>query len=213
MNKTDNTKKSNILFIGLPVLIIILIALIIVNYFILPPKTSDNAAKYKYYGYNFLQLKSITDDEDKVIIEFGSLNFNFNYFFNRNKIESSGNDFKFIRWIGNLDPYYNINSYPDYYIISTLTSNYLVISKTPEMKTEDLYSFKYYIQYQDTTVSLSFFEKYENAKIYMSKEYYRKNNEIEKTRYKSQSYNSYDKEWNSLEKSTIYNGVTITTEE
>ncbi|MBO4516310.1 hypothetical protein J5751_02520 [bacterium] len=209
MKKTDNTKKSKILFIGLPVLIIILIALIIVNYFILPPKTSDNAAKYKYYGYNFLQLKSITDDEDKVIIEFGSLNFNFNYIFNRNKIESSGNDFEFIRWIGNLEPYYYIDSYPDYHIISTLTSNYLVISKTPEMKTEDLYSFKYYIQYQDTIISLSFFEKYENAKIYMSKEYYRKNNEIEKTRYKSQSYNSYDKEWNSLEKSTIYNGVTI----
>ena len=209
MKKTDNTKKSNILFIGLPVLIIILIALIIVNYFILPPKTSDNAAKYKYYGYNFLQLKSIIDDEDKVIIEFGSLNFNFNYFFNRNKIESSGNDFKFIRWIGNLDPYYNLDSYLDYYIISTLTSNYLVISKTPEMKKEDLYSFKYYIQYQDTIISLSFFEKYENAKIYMSKEYYGKYNEIEKTRYKSQSYNSYDKEWNSLEKSTIYNGVTI----
>ena len=209
MKKTDNTKKSKILFIGLPVLIIILIALIIVNYFIFPPKTSDDAAKYKYYGYNFLQLKSITDDEDKVIIEFGSLNFNFNFFFNRNKIESSGNDLKFIKWNGNLDPYYNIDSYPDYYIISTLTSNYLVISKTPEMKTEDLYSFDYHIRYQDTTISLSFFEKYENAKIYMRKEYYRKNNEIEKTRYKSQSYNSYDKEWNSLKKSTIYNGETI----
>lgn len=209
MKKTDNTKKSIILFIGLTVLIIILIALIIVNYFILPPKISDNAKKYKYHGYNFLQLKSITDDEDKVIIEFGSLNFNFNYFFNRNKIEASGDNLKFIRWIGNFDPYSNTESFPDYYIISTLTSNYLVISKTPEMKTEDLYSFKYYIQYQDTIISLSFFEKYENAKIYMSKEYYRKNNEIEKTRYKSQSYNSYDKEWNSLEKSTIYNGETI----
>ena len=77
------------------------------------------------------------------------------------------------------------------------------------MKTKDLYSFNYDMEYQDVTIQLRFFEKYENAKIYMSKEYYRKNNEIEKTRYKSQSYNSYDKKWNSLEKSTIYNGETI----
>ena len=79
------------------------------------------------------------------------------------------------------------------------------------MKTKDLYSFNYDMEYQDVTIQLRFFEKYENAQIYMSKDYI-KNNEIKKTEQKKQAYNSYDREWNSIEKYTIYNGVTITTE-
>jgi len=210
MKKEKRINKKIIILIS--VIIMILAVVAAVNYIILPPKISENAIKYKYYGYNYMHLKSIIDDENNVIIEFGSINKYFNYFFNRNKIEASGDNLKFIRWIGNFDPYSNTESFPDYYIISTLTSNYLVISKSPEMKTKDLYSFNYDMDYQDVTIQLRFFEKYENAQIYMSKDYI-KNNEIKKTEQKKQAYNSYDKKWNSIEKYTIYNGVTITTEE
>ena len=81
-------KRSIIILICIStVFIIASVALSIVNYVVLPPKTSESAVKYKYYGDNFMFLKSITDDENCVIIEFSSLNKNFNEKFNRKKIE------------------------------------------------------------------------------------------------------------------------------
>lgn len=205
-------KRSKIILICIStVFIIASVVLSIMNYVVLPPKTSESAVKYKYYGDNFMFLKSITDDENYVIIEFSSLNKYFNKTYNRKNIKdqtSSTKGQKFVTWYGKLDPYSNMVCNPDYSIISTLTSNYLIIEKGPEMKTENLYMYYYVMEYQDVEIQLSFFEKYENATIYMSKKSHKKN-DYDGTLYKEQKYNSYDRIWNPVEKSIRYDGPTI----
>ena len=103
------------------------------NFFVLPPKASANALKYKYNQNNILKLKSITIDDNKLIYEFSSLNILFNGLYV--KINQKNNDEEYLNgYLNEIDKETKQYDLTDYKIISTLTSNYLIISLQDEIE-------------------------------------------------------------------------------
>ena len=119
--------------------------LAIVNYLILPPKVSSDAQKFRYNSNNLIKLKSITVDTDKVIYEFGASN----KYFKKRYIETNCKEYETLN-IFYLELYlaenyhtikgseYNSNNYN---IVSTLTSNFLIISLDEERETNSVKCF------------------------------------------------------------------------
>ena len=90
-------KRINKIILFCAISIAVLVALTIVNFFVLPPKASANALKYKYNQNNILKLKSITIDDNKLIYEFSSLNILFNGLYV--KINQKNNDEEYLNGI------------------------------------------------------------------------------------------------------------------
>lgn len=105
----------------------------IINFIILPPKVTGKAQKYRYNHNNILKLKSITVDGDRVIYEFSSLNKFFTKKYvekNRKEREASTYYIPFIElYKSEKDQIIkeSIVETDDYSVISTLTSNYLIV--------------------------------------------------------------------------------------
>ena len=126
-------KRINKIILFCAISIAVLVALTIVNFFVLPPKASANALKYKYNQNNILKLKSITIDDNKLIYEFSSLNILFNGLYV--KINQKNNDEEYLNgYLNEIDKETKQYDLTDYKIISTLTSNYLIISLQDEIE-------------------------------------------------------------------------------
>lgn len=119
---------------SLSLLIVGIAFIAIINFIFLPPKVSEYAQKFKYNSNNLLKLKSITVDGDRVIYEFSSLNKYFKKeYVEKNKKEREASTY----YIPFIELYKSekdqiiqdsIVETDDYYIISTLTSNYLIVN-------------------------------------------------------------------------------------
>ena len=139
-------KQSKIILICLSsIFIFVSIALWIINYIVLPPKVSENAIKYKYNHNNILKLKSITVDGNKVIYEFGALNKYYKKTYiakNSKEVETHNRTYLELYLAEN---YHTIKgseySSNNYNIVSTLTSNFLIISLDEERETNSVKCF------------------------------------------------------------------------
>ena len=132
MNKKMKKRKIRISRV-LPILVAIIIFYVIFNYIVIPPKVSKNAKKYSYNSFNILKLKSITVDNDRIIYEFSSLNLFFNGLYV--KINQKYNDEDYLRgYFNEIDKETKQYDLTDYKIISTLTSNCLIISLQDEIE-------------------------------------------------------------------------------
>ncbi len=120
-------------------------SLAIVNYLILPPKVSSAAQKYKYNPNNLIKLKSITLDSEKVIYEFGASN----KYLKKRYVETNCKEREALNKsyleLYLSDNYQSIKgseyNSDNYYIISTLTSNFLIISLDEERETNSVKCF------------------------------------------------------------------------
>jgi len=139
-------KQSKIILICLSsIFIVVSIAFWIINYIILPPKVSENAIKYKYNHNNILKLKSITVDGNKVIYEFGALNKYYKKTYiekNSKEVETHNRTYLELYLAENYHTIkgseYNSNNFN---IVSTLTSNFLIISLDEERETNSVKCF------------------------------------------------------------------------
>lgn len=209
MEKKRKRVRNKILILLCVIIIAMLAALAIVNYIVLPPKASENAVKYKYHGYDSMHLKSITEDENYWIFEFSSLNKYFNKNFNWKYIEkcqekpiSSAEKDPYIKCYcsGPADSY--LRFYPKYYIVSTLTSNYIVFNKDSEIEPEAIAFCVFesiYGESRDIVINYNISEGFDNIGVYVhieewDKTYGRTEIGIE------QKYNSQKKKWNPQEK-------------
>ena len=126
-------KIKMIIRIIIPIIVVMIVCLVMLNFFVLPPKVSKNAKRYEYNSSNILKLKSIIVDEDRIIYEFSSLNLFFNWFYVKNNLKDSYEEY--------LKGYYNVidqetqqYNLTDYKIVSTITSNYLIVSLKDEIE-------------------------------------------------------------------------------
>lgn len=195
-------KRIKLFIIALAsILIIAFIVLAIINYIVLPPKVSANAQKYKYNQNNMLNLKSITVDGNKVIYEFSSLN----KFFHKNYIRRHGDETAHTAYlelfkVEDREDNSGKNIYPiDYTIISSITSNYLVIT----LEETDKYDFLrcHYLggmlnKYSYLCIALSNLEGYENLEMAKGYDYPKENRSVSK----SQSFDSKNKRWSKIKK-------------
>ena len=224
MKKKERRINKKIIIIICVFIILMLAALAVVNYIVLPPKPSENAIKYKYHGYNFMHLKSITDDEDSVVFEFSSLNKYFNKYYNQKyyinnqgsklSINNNRKPFISIKWFEQENPNFYSEYNPDYYIVSTLTSNYLIITNKPQIEDAlksvyrmDYIESVYKSEYRDTEIQLLLSEGYENVTISFDVDYW-DNKYGGSELHKKQMYNG--KKWNPLVKAKYNYGFTIT---
>lgn len=196
-------KQSKIILICLSsIFIVVSIALWIINYIILPPKVSENAIKYKYNHNNMLMLKSITVDSDKVIYEFSSLNkyFNNNYAF-KNK---SNKTYLELYYVENDPNHEGIkNTSKDFEIVSTITSNYLIVSFEQDKKPDSVYCNylgNMFTRYQALCIGLNNSDGYEKLHIAKRYDYPNENRIIGK----GQGYDGNKKKWGKITKGSNY---------
>jgi len=220
MGKKERRINKKTIIIICVLIILMLAALAVVNYIILPPKASENAIKYKFHGYNYAHLKSITDDEDSVIFEFSSLNKYFNKNFNKNYLEkcqekplsSAGKDPYIKCYCGGPAESY-LRYYPDYYIISTLTSNYVVINKDSEIEPEAIafciFESIYKGEYRDVIINYNISEGYNNPSVFIGIDKWDYNSGLTEINIR-QYYNSQKNKWNPAEKYEYNWGYTST---
>ena len=187
------------------ILIIAFIVLAIMNYIVLPPKVSSNAQKYKYNQNNMLKLKSITVDENKVIYEFSSLN----KYFHKNYIKKCGKESEYTSFLElhkviNIDTNESIMfSYDNYTIVSSFTSNYLVISLKDSNKPDSIrinYKGGNFNKYDSIVITLNNTEGYEKLKIAKRYNYPNENHVVGK----SQVYNIDKKKWSKIKTGSNY---------
>ncbi|MBO4701872.1 MAG: hypothetical protein J5625_04330 [Lachnospiraceae bacterium] len=195
-------KRLKILIICLSsVLIVAFIVLVIVNYFVLPPKVTANAQKFKYNQNNILKLKSITVDGDKVIYEFSSLN----KYFNKNYASKNKSNKSYLEL-------YNVENDPnneglkysskDFEIMSTITSNYLIITIDQDKSPDSVYCNylgKMMNRYDFLCIGLNNSSGYENLGIGIRYDYASENRTIGK----SQQYDSKKKRWSKVDKKSF----------
>ena len=121
-------KKLQIFLICISTIFIIAsIVLAIVNYVVLPPNVSSSAIKYKFNHYNMLKLKSVTVDGERIIYEFSSLN----KYFNKNYASKNKRKKSFLELYNAENDQNNEGlkySPKEVEIISTITSNYLIVT-------------------------------------------------------------------------------------
>lgn len=195
-------KQSKIILICIAtILTIAFIVLAIVNYIVLPPKVSQNAIKYKYNQNNILMLKSITVDGEKRIYEFSSLN----KYFNKNYASKNKSNKMYLEL-------YNVENDPnkeglkysskDFEIISTITSNYLIIRIEQDPKPDSVYCNylgKMTDRYDFICIGLNNSSGYDNLGIGIRYDYASDNLKIGK----SQEYDSKKKRWSKVDKKSF----------
>ena len=195
-------KKRNIVIIFLSSILIILCVLAIINYIILPPKVSKNAQRYTFNQNNMLKLKSITVDGNMVIYEFGSSN----KYFSKEYVEENIKEYERYGNTPFLQPYFvegyqaivdSIYTAENYYICSSITSNFLVVYLDENKQTNSIaFSFigngdrKEAYDYMQITVNSS----YENPRISMSLDYTWDDLSV----VNSQQYDSNMKKWEDI---------------
>lgn len=200
-------KKLQIFLICISTIFIIAsIVLAIVNYVVLPPKVSSSAIKYKFNHYNMLKLKSVTLDGERIIYEFSSLN----KYFNKNYASKNKREKSFLELYNAENDQNNegLKYNPkDVEIISTITSNYLIVTIEQEKKPDSVYC-NYYgrimNRYDFLCIGLNNSNGYENLGIGMRFDYASDNLQIGK----SQQYDIEVKRWSKVEKQSYpYNEV------
>lgn len=182
------------------IILLIIISIIgIFNFYVVPPKCSKEAVKHKVDKNNLLGLKSITVDEDKIIYEFSSRNKYFNYVYIKHNQKDNNSQY-YCELFDIIDNkkigYYSEN----YKIISSLTSNYFIVYKDGQDKTDSI-KCTYTGDKKDNFFYVHIIiNGYENPGITKSYDLIDENTTV----WERQKYNSTTKEWDEIEKSTSY---------
>ena len=192
-------KKIQIFLICISTIFIIAsIVLAIVNYVVLPPKVSSSAIKYKFNHYNMLKLKSVTVDGERIIYEFSSLN----KYFNKNYASKNKRKKSFLELYNAENDQNNEGlkySPKEVEIISTITSNYLIVTIEQEENPDSVYCNylgKIMNRYDFLCIGLNNSSGYENLGIGIRYDYASDNLTIGK----SQEYDSKKKRWSKVDK-------------
>ena len=191
-------KKKLVLF---PIILLIILLIIgLFNYFIIPPKYSKEAVKYTVDKNNILGLKSVTVDEKRVIYEFSSRNKYFNYFYVKHNQKENNSQY-YCELFDIIDNKRKIGYYSENYkIISTLTSNYFIVYKEGQDKTDSINCTYIGDKKDDYFYVHIIIWGYENPGITKIYDLINENTTI----WERQKYNSETKKWDEIETTTSY---------